>query len=490
MKKKIAIIGMGVSGLALLLALSRLPQTELADMEIICFDDKKYFGRGIPFQKDDRSALINSPIDDISFDYRHMDDFVKWLTENRLDTNHDYVSRSLYGQYMMQRAHDVMDKLPLTPIYQKVDQVIYIPHSHEWQPIVKGQPFPTLFTELHLACGQLPVLDPYKLQGQPNYIDDPYPLNSLKGKFQNLPLGVIAKPTISVIGTGLAAVDVIKWLVQKSSATVVAFSRSNYFPTVRIIDGPPISWRYFTNQHMNDILKQKKPSFDLPHFEELFLAELEALGFSDWDKTQRQFLATGIKGLQLSLDHPAQLYALQQLASRVTDCFTDLWPLMTLADRKAFQKRYGKAIINLRNPMPEESAQILLEAAKAKRLTLAKNIKEIVSLDDSLLLKSDETDDVGVDAIVNATGYHLTDSNLRLASPLLQSLVDKKLCQIDPFGGLSIVPETSQVLSPQYGPLPTLFAHGALINGPIFQNNSTIKIQKMAERALLKPSHR
>lgn len=81
MKKKIAIIGMGVSGLAVLLAFSHLSQEELATLELVCFDDTQHFGCGIPFQKDDTSALINSSIDDISFDYRHMDDFVKWLTK-------------------------------------------------------------------------------------------------------------------------------------------------------------------------------------------------------------------------------------------------------------------------------------------------------------------------------------------------------------------------------------------------------------------------
>lgn len=479
MKKRIAIIGMGVSGLAVLLAFSHLSQEELATLELVCFDDTQHFGRGIPFQKDDTSALINSPIDDISFDYRHMDDFVKWLTENKLDTNHPYVSRSLYGQYMSDRAETLMKKLPITRVYHKVDHVSYFPDSHEWQLVVNGQTFPHLFTEIHLACGQLPVLDPYKLQGEPNYIANPYPLKSL-----NLSLEEMARPVISVIGTGLAAVDVIKWLLLKSSASIIAFSRSNYFPTVRIIKGPSIKWQFFTEQFLDKVLKEVKPSFDLAQFEKLFLGELQNLGFSDWEQVEEQFLAVGIEGIQLSLSYPEQLYALQQLASRVTDCFTDLWPLMPTADREAFQKTYGKAIINLRNPMPEESARVLLEAVKEKRLTVAQNISDIVSLEEDLVLKSEEKVETRVKTAINATGYHLVESNLQNASPLLQNLIESKLCQIDTFGGLSILPETSQILSPKYGVLPTLFAHGALINGTIFQNNSTIKIQKMAERAI------
>ncbi|MBW1569917.1 hypothetical protein H7F43_08050, partial [Streptococcus sp. SPC0] len=50
-------------------------------------------------------------------------------------------------------------------------------------------------------------------------------------------------------------------------------------------------------------------------------------------------------------------------------------------------------------------------------------------------------------------------------------------------GGITILTENAQVLSPKYGPMPGLYAHGALVNGVVYQNNSTIKIQQMAERA-------
>ncbi len=59
MTKKIAIIGMGVSGLAVLLAISQQTKEYLQSIEISCFDDSEHFGRGIPFQEDDDSALIN-----------------------------------------------------------------------------------------------------------------------------------------------------------------------------------------------------------------------------------------------------------------------------------------------------------------------------------------------------------------------------------------------------------------------------------------------
>lgn len=476
--KKIAVVGMGVSGLAVLLALSKLPDEELAKLEIYSFDDALHFGRGLPFQEDHASALINSPIHDISFDYRQMGDFVQWMHDNNQDTTHPYVSRALYGHYMAQRGQELMAKLPIQRHTQRIDRISYLPDSQKWQIVTQGQPFPHNFDEVHLACGQLPVLDPFSLQGQPNYIADPYPLNDLAF------LGEWDKPDIAVIGTGLAAVDVIKFLLAESSASIAAFSRSNYLPTVRIIEGAPISWQYLTDQELASILSQNKPAFSIKTFEDLFFAELDCLGFPDWEQAQNQFLADGIKGLELSLAHPAQLFALQQLASRVADLFTDLWPLMTSDDRRAFQQIYGKAILNLRNPMPEESAQVLIAAAKEGRLKIVDSVDSIQAQKGKFVIKRQKDQELNMDAVINATGYHLSDKSLKNATPLLQSLIADGLCQLDPFGGLSILPETSQVISTRYGVLENLYAHGALINGPIYQNNSTIKIQKMAERAI------
>lgn len=471
--KKIAIIGMGVSGLAVLLALSHQTKEYLQSLEIYCFDDSEHFGRGIPFQEDDDSALINSPLDDISFDYRQMTDFMDWLKENKYDTSVTYTSRALYGHYMKEGADQLIADLPVTIIKEAVESINYSPSTETWQLKLTDETFPQTFNHVHLACGALPVADPYHLRGQANYIADPYPIQkelATKNWDQN---------QVAVIGTGLAAVDVIKWLLLRTSTTITAFSRSNYFPTVRITQGPDLTWHYLTDQAIQTLIDKK-----IVHYHELdtlFQKELEALSFSNWEKTKNEFLSEGIAGIKLSLDMAEHLYHLQQLASRLVDYLTDLWPLMSPADRHSYQENYGKAIVNLRNPMPEESAQTILEAAAQGRLNIISGVEEINVKGDKFLVGEAIT----VDQVINATGYQLTEKTIELATPFLQNIVKQELAQIDDLGGLSVRPETMQVMSPKYGAMPTLFAHGALINGVIYQNNSTIKIQKMAERGVV-----
>lgn len=473
MTKKIAIVGMGVSGLAVLLAISQQTKEYLQSIEISCFDDSEHFGRGIPFQEDDDSALINSPLDDISFDYHQMMDFMDWLKVNKYDTSVTYTSRALYGRYMKERAHQLITQLPVTIIKEPVESISYSPSTQTFQLTLTNTRSPQIFDHVHLACGALPVADPYQLTGHSSYIADPYPIQ------KELATKSWDNKDVAIIGTGLAAVDVIKWLLLRTTVTIKAFSRSNYFPTVRITQGPDITWHHLTDQTIQTLIDSKSVSY--LELDQLFQKELQALGFSNWEKTKNEFLSEGIAGIKLSLDMAEHLYHLQQLASRLVDYLTDLWPLMSPADRHSYQENYGKAIVNLRNPMPEESAQTILEAAAQGRLNIISGVEEINVKGDKFLVGEAIT----VDQVINATGYQLTEKTIELATPFLQNIVKQELAQIDDLGGLSVRPETMQVMSPKYGAMPTLFAHGALINGVIYQNNSTIKIQKMAERGVV-----
>lgn len=475
MRRTIGIIGMGVSGFAVLLALSRLEKARLKNLSIICFDDQLHFGRGIPFQEDIDLALINSPVDDISFDYRDMSDFVAWMTDNGYETYQDYVSRSLYGQYMSERGQDLIDQLGVELVLSRVDGLTYLQGTQQWQVTVDGQVYGVIFDEIHLTCGDLPPIDPYRLEGYSNYIGDPYPL-------KNLGQALSEAREVALIGTGLAAVDVLKWLLSQPETTVMAFSRSNYFPTVRILKTNSPCWAVMTDAKLDQLCQEDHFSFE--DFEALFLGELQALGFEDWAKVCETYLGPGIDGLDLAKKYPEALYQLQQLASRVADWLTDLWPLMTRSDRKKYQDTYEKEIINLRNPMPEVSARTILEAGRSGRLQLLDQVTNVVAIEDGFAITVEDGKSYHVRQVVNATGYHLTLENQDKATVLLKNLLNHRLIQIDAQGGLSILAETAQVISPRFGLLPTLFAHGELVNGVIYQNNSTIKIQKIAERAI------
>lgn len=240
---------------------------------------------------------------------------------------------------------------------------------------------------------------------------------------------------------------------------------------------------FFTNDNLKAFLSHPSKTFTIADFNDLMSGELEHLGFKNWKNTTETFLSPGIDGLKRAFKYPKQLYLLQQLASRITVWLTDLWPLMSLSDKKEYKALYGKAIINLRNPMPDESAKVILKTAQKGTFSLINNVKTIAKNDEGFSIEKEKQNHISVDRVINATGYQLNTKNWTKANPLLKSLINQEFCQIDDQGGITILTENAQVLSPKYGPMPGLYAHGALVNGVVYQNNSTIKIQQMAERA-------
>lgn len=478
MSKKIAVIGLGVSGSAVLLALSRLPKDTLTHYEMACFDETKYIGHGIPFQEDSDLALINSPIDDISFDYHDMSDFEKWLEHKKWKKMSPYVPRSIYGDYMKESLTNLQSQLSMKVIEQKVEAIEYLADEKQWLLTVPDGQGKQIFDEVHFACGALPPIDPYELEGREGYIADPYPLDQMLTNMKS-------KERLAVIGTGLAAVDVLKWLISHSNATIHVFSRSNYFPTVRSMHEVAVEFRIMTQERLEKRLLQMDKPFEMDEFQELFHAELKALGLGEWDQLLEGYLVAGFEGVEASIQHPERFYLLQKLASHVSDWFTDLWPLMPAKDRKVYKENYHKWIVNLRNPMPYDSARFLLDAVKSGRLTIINDVEELVKSSADFVMKGKDGQSISVNGVVNATGYQLNSDNQQKADPILKSLLYQELAQISSEGGLTIDPQSMRVISPKYGILPTLYAHGSLVNGSVYQNNSTIKIQKMAEKAIL-----
>lgn len=51
--------------------------------------------------------------------------------------------------------------------------------------------------------------------------------------------------------------------------------------------------------------------------------------------------------------------------------------------------------------------------------------------------------------------------------------------------GLSLNVSTQCVLSPSWGEFPTFHAHGMLISGAVYQNNSTYNIQSVSHHLVI-----
>ena len=484
MKEKVAVIGMGVSGAGVLLAYQKeLPQHPGVQIDITCFDVPESFGRGKPFREKSEHALNNSRSQTISYDYAHEEDFVEWLQAQGFEVP-EFASRRLFGDYLHDRTQALVADLQAKVVEERVTALDWLQNLQQWQVQITqsdGKVEYYYYDRVHLCCGELPSADFYHLQGQAHYVHEPYPLQQFSEQ------GPKAGDHVAVIGTGLSALDVYKYLYDECGIRELElFSRSNYLPTVRGQEDQAYMCQHLTKKRTKQLMAQQNGDFTLDNFDEMLSKELAEVGI-EFQLYKERFFQPGIKGVMVSYHNPDLVTLMQHIMLEASSILTEAWPAMNEPDRREFNETYHKLLVNLRNPMPNDSAVKLLNGVKQSEVRVLDGVEEITALKPSpagvgpYFVLRGEGLEVMVDWVVNATGM---DMSLRDVSeyPLLQHLLDQRMVQVDSAGGLSLNFETLNLLSPRFGEWPTLHGHGVLVGGAIYQNNSTFKIQAQAHR--------
>lgn len=473
--KKIAIIGMGVSGVAVLKAFNDLKVT---DIEIDCFDKEASFGKGFPFIDDTHCALNNSRTHEISYDYKNSQDFEDWLQAKKIKVE-EYMPRHIYGDYQKDRLQALIKNLPVKVHLQQIQSLDYDPQTHQFSLIADNDQNYGHYDEVHLCCGQLPPNDPYQLGDTPRYIASPYPFIELPEDLKN------PENKLVIVGTGLASIDILKYLwTHNPQAKLQTFSRDNFFSSVRGQDEEEQAYQFLISAQLQVSVDNHQGYLTFSEFERLFEKECQNLGIS-WSCFLENHLKPGFEGLAHSIAHPQLFGRVQALCLHVTEIMYDFWYLMPMDDRDKFLDTYGKAIVLLRNPMPDDSAEMILQAHQAGDLELLDHVDDIHAKSQAGfdLIYQDQSKG-HADWIINATGYDLKKANQDQASHLIRDLLNKRLVEISDLGGLNFHYEDGGVISPRFGLISGLKAHGTLIDGEIYQNNSTFQIQKHAERII------
>ena len=84
------------------------------------------------------------------------------------------------------------------------------------------------------------------------------------------------------------------------------------------------------------------------------------------------------------------------------------------------------------------------------------------------------------DVVINATGSKTQLSDLDSDDQLVLNLENRQVVQAHPLGGIQIVAETNQIISPRYGTLKNMYALGQLTNGINQSRNGVMMIVRQA----------
>lgn len=481
MKEKIAIIGMGISGAAVLLAYSKeLPFFPDVQVDIDCYDSPESFGKGVPFREISNQALNNARSFQISYDYEHELDFALWLEERGIQVP-EYASRKLFGDYMVQRSQTLMQAVNATAYPTRIKDLEWLPSLNKWrltpENSSKGPQATVLYHRVHLCCGELPSGDFYELTGQTRYIHEPYPLH-------HLPVEIKETDQVAIIGMGLSMVDLVRYLKSEiNPAQFLIFSNENHFPAVRAHDERDLQWHFLSIEQAESLIDKQAGNFTVANFTDLLEQEFSRHGLSIAEVKENDFLP-GIQGLKTTMESPDRVGLIQRILFQASDMMSVGWEAMDESERTKFQHEYDKLVTTFRNPMPIESAETLIEGAEDGWLKVLEDVQTINPAPNNerlQLITPNKTFEV--DWVINATGLDLSMKNLAEDS-LLSSLLKRRYALIDTAGGFGLHVATGNIISPRFGEWATLHAHGVLINGAIYQNNSTFKIQRHAHRLI------
>jgi len=228
----IAIIGGGAATVGLLDALATTAGG--AREKITVFEPSPHLWRGRPYGPDLDSVLVNAPPAIMSIRHGDRDHYAAWLgsrAEAYIDQRlgQPLVPRALYGRYLQDTAEKAATQLGVQVVASTVVAVTRSGGRLELRTSDGGR---HVADQVAVCVGGGRPRDHYNLEGTPGFVGDPYPLARTLA-------GVSSGSEVMVIGSGLAAIDVVVSLAARGhTGRISLVSRTGMLPYVWQRPGP------------------------------------------------------------------------------------------------------------------------------------------------------------------------------------------------------------------------------------------------------------
>ncbi|MBE7303060.1 FAD/NAD(P)-binding protein [Staphylococcus epidermidis] len=462
---RVAIIGMGTAGVSVLRQLVK--HENFSQLKVDVYDDDRNMGQGVPFQNDSSELLINMPSKSMSLNLDDDQEFWKWY-QNQTEfnfSNPQYLPRFVFGHYMKSYLSYYNDQFDnLTIINDKVQEIFTqsdvddidlkyhvctCDDEKEWRE----------YDYLFLTFGTFSYHDPYDLKGTKGYIQTPYPTYHTLDNVKD-------SDRIVIIGTGLASLDAVRYVAaHHPSLPITMTSRSAALPSVRG-KMTKIQFTHLTKSRFNGIMKKHFGNVPLEKVVSLFLKECEDYGI-DFKKLIYRRTGNHVKDLEYDLNHEEEMGIFQSIIEHLKENLNWIWNSLSVKDQETFNHKYTKIIQLNSNPMPPRTARLLIKLIQNNELVIKKGLEDIVHKNEQFMLKYNDTTQnyESFDIVINATGSKTHLSQLDEDDQLILNLENRQIVQRHPMGGIQIIPETNQVISPRYGTLKNVIAIGQMTNG-------------------------
>lgn len=441
MKIKIGIIGGGFSGAMLARHLLNSKQ----NLEIYIFNKDAKFGRGIAYQAQIDSLLLNVPAGKMSAFSKQPDHFVDWLNkknkESKDEFDQKFVARNEYGCYLSEIWYETKKIAALsdhiiTPVISKVLQII----PKEGVLELQTNELKLSLDFCVLACGNSLPTRP-KTISEKDINSKRYSGNPWRIKVEEIQ----PDKEVLILGAGLTMVDAIQVL------------RANGFRGKVNCISP----------HGFNILPYEKPTEELQ----------SELKFINTPIRLSEILKLFHQEMRLNPTKSADLVALIRAKSGA------IWSNFTSEERDFFMRHLRHKWGVARHRIPPESYAILQDELKCKSLQISAGKITTMEFQESRVFvefeerNSKEKRCLSVQHVINCTGpaSDITVQNDGILNSLCQNGIIQADCL---FLGIKTDVKNYQVYSEKHYPI---YALGNLLKGELWETTAINELRIQCE---------
>ncbi|WP_027108598.1 FAD/NAD(P)-binding protein [Lacticigenium naphthae] len=477
---KVAIIGLGVAGSGILKELINHQSTERIT-KIDIYEPNEKLGHGFPYQSDHKDVQMNSYAQDLSLHTSKQDDFLDWLQENYPERNFcasDFVSRSIFGQYLVDRLKPFLSDERINHFQTKAIDMMPLNREHNaaWNELDKPLQYviqdeqdkwSDAYDAVFFAFGHAPYADHYQLSGHKNYIHDPYPIEKKLGQIDDT-------KRIGIIGSGLTGLDTMYFLLKnyKWVHPVTFYIRQHPFTTVK-------SKRYEGNIQLTisekwlaDQKKTYNGQIPLKVIKKQLFSDLKANSVN-WIRLIDLYGKGSVFQVEKSLkENDPELARLQRYLGQLTPLLPELNMALNPLERKAFWEKEKKTFEHFRSQMPENRIQFILDKMEQGQARIIKGLDSITSNQDSFKIVTDKMEMYPADVLINAAGFEKKLVSAGNQDDLIKNLYKREIIIQDGIEDIQVSWPSCQVLSKRFGQMDRVYLLGNWIFQTQFGNNN------------------
>lgn len=491
---RIAIVGFGIAGASTLIQLSKQFDLNAATDQVDVYETRPRLGAGAPYAEDDDATVINSFPRSLSLDDDNNEDFINWTKVNypAIDIDNVFAPRTIYGEYVEAYLKPYLAKDYVRHIQAKVTdfQVVDADGTPLYQrPIEDGLAYQVFTSEkgwsqiydaVFFAIGHPPYQDPYQLDGQANYIQDPYPLGekleATKGKRR-----------IGIVGSGLTTIDLINYCNKYdlfADQEVTVYFRHEPFRSVIQPDANEDYIQSIDDEWIETQRAVNKGAIPIQVVINQVKADLKANGI-DYSRVWANFNTGSVATVTKAIRQDDPDYR------RFQGFFRAFYPVLhqmmgalDAAGKDYFYKDLGAFFRMLYSQAPAASISMILDLVAQGKLKLVSGLSDIQPLENGQFHLYANGIRHKADVLINATGFNSRLSQAKDTDPLLGNLIRRNLILPDNRDNILAAYPSATPLNPNYQILDNVYFLGSWIASTQGPNTSVALAKKQTHIAV------